>query len=63
MVDCANEPNGYDNMGCQGGFIDSVLDYAKVYPILEESAYPYLMNDVYMCDYDTDRVKESAVHA
>ena len=52
MVDCANEANGYDNMGCQGGFIDNVLDYAQDFPLLEESAYPYEMDDKYMCDYE-----------
>jgi len=34
-------------MGCEGGFIDEVLHYAKDFPLLEESAYPYEESDEY----------------
>lgn len=62
MVDCATVNNGYENMGCQGGFIDDVLDYAQEYPLLEESAYPYEMDDEHMCSYE-EFSKHSGVQA
>lgn len=49
-------------MGCKGGFIDAVLDYAQEHPIIEESVYPYEEHDDYECDLE-DFIGEATVFA
>jgi hypothetical protein len=44
MVDCVPtiDPN---NKGCGGGFLDSVGDYAKQFPVTTERIYPYTQSE------------------
>ncbi|XP_076269475.1 cathepsin L-like [Rhynchophorus ferrugineus] len=44
LIDCATESSGYSCMGCNGGVIQSALDYVRDHGITTEDRYSYQGN-------------------
>lgn len=41
LMDCATDASGYSGAGCDGGVVQSALDYARDHGMVTEDSYPY----------------------